>query len=90
MRQPLIERERDRLLLAAVEPFDAVAHRVALRHPRAAARSESVPGVSNSISLSSSSRVIVTVSGSRRRSWSRQRLRTMLVSHVCGFAFAVL
>ena len=38
--------------------------------------------------VSSSSRVIVTVSGSRRRRWSRQRLRTIAVSHVCGFAFA--
>ena len=59
----------------------------ALRRPRAAARPASVPSAGSSISVSSSSsRVSVTVSGSRRRSWSRQRLRTMLASHVCGFA----
>ena len=82
------EGEGDGLLLAAFETVDAGAHRmrVGAGQQQLLRRRSQVPRTP--YPLSSSSRVIVTVSGSRRRSWSRQRLRTMLASQVCGFAFA--
>jgi hypothetical protein len=86
---PTDERQGDRLLLTAFETLDASAHRMRVGPGQEQLFRRRSQG-SNSISVSSSSRVIVRVSGSRLRSWSRQRLRTMLASHVCGFAFAAV
>ena len=91
VRQALEERERDRLLLPALECVDAIAGPTAASAPATSSSTGGRPvGRQFDFRLLFVVAVSVTVSTSRRRSRSRQRLRTMLVSQVSGWLLAAV